>query len=127
MEPVFLGLDDVFAMHAAQIARYGGDPGIRDLGLLQSAIAQPRSTFGDAFLHKNLAEMAAAYLFHICGNHPFVDGNKRVGLECALVFLLLNGHDFDAPPELVEALVMEVAQGNRSKAEIAEFFRGHAN
>jgi death-on-curing protein len=74
-DPVFLSLGDVIEIHRDQIARYGGDPGIRDLGLLQSAVAIPAAGFGGRFLHTDLFEMAAAYLFHISQNHPFIDGN----------------------------------------------------
>lgn len=75
----FLHLDDVVAIHLDQIERYGGEAGIRDAGLLESAVAQARATFGGEFLHADLFQMAAAYLFHIAKNHPFVDGNKRTG------------------------------------------------
>jgi len=89
--PLFLTLDDVLESHAEQIAAYGGSDGIRDVGMLLSAVAQPESTFDGQFLHVDLFEMAAAYLFHIVQNHPFLDGNKRVGLEAALLFLEING------------------------------------
>jgi death-on-curing family protein len=90
-EPEFLTLDEVLGIHADQIRRYGGAAGIRDLELLQSALAMPQTTFDDEFLHGTLFEMAAAYLFHLARNHPFVDGNKRTALMCALVFLGLAG------------------------------------
>ncbi len=90
MPPTFLTLGEVLEIHRDQIGRYGGAAGIRDLGLLQSALSQPRATFGGEFLHGDLAEMAAAYLFHLVCDHPFVDGNKRVGLVSAIVFLRLN-------------------------------------
>lgn len=90
-EPAILTLDEVFSIHADQIRRYGGRPGIRDLALLQSALAMPETTFDAEYLHPTISEMAAAYLFHIARNHPFVDGNKRTALMCALVFLGLNG------------------------------------
>jgi death-on-curing protein len=77
MPPVFLNLAEVLEIHRDQIERYGGQPGIRDLDLLQSALAMPAAGFGDRYLHEDLLEMAAAYLFHIARNHPFVDGNKR--------------------------------------------------
>ena len=76
MPPVLLTLDEVLEIHRDQLARYGGSQGIRDLGLLQSALAQPPATFGGQFLHADLFETAAAYLLHIVQNHPFVDGNK---------------------------------------------------
>ena len=89
--PRFLTLVEVVTILQDQITRYGGEYGIRDMGLLSSAIAVPQATFAGERLHTDLFEMAAAYAFHICQNHPFLDGNKRVGLAAALVFLDLNG------------------------------------
>jgi death-on-curing protein len=89
--PQFLTLQDIFETHAEQIAAYGGSEGLRDAALLESAIAQPQATFDGEFLHADLFEMSAAYLYHLVQNHPFLDGNKRVGLEAALVFLEVNG------------------------------------
>ena len=89
--PTFLTLDEVLEFHAEQVELFGGDPGVRDFGLLESAIAQPRQAFGGSFLHEDLALMAAAYLFHIVQNHPFADGNKRTGTHAAHVFLRYNG------------------------------------
>src|SRR5437588_8405063 len=111
MAPTFLALDEVLEIHRDQLARYGGAAGIRDLGLLQSALAQPQATFRGQFLHADLFEMASAYLFHIVQNHPFLDGNKRVGAVAALVFLLLNDQDIKATNQELEALVLSVAQG----------------
>ena len=79
MDPVFLTRTEILAIHADQLRRYGGAGGIRDEGLLDSALAAPQSAFGGEFLHAGLHEMAAAYLFHLVSNHPFLDGNKRVG------------------------------------------------
>ena len=98
-EPEFLALDEVLGIHADQIRRYGGTVGLRDLGLLRSALAMPQTTFDDEFIHGTLFEMAAAYLFHLARNHPFLDGNKRTPLMCALVFLGLNGHRLEANPD----------------------------
>ncbi len=123
LKPVFLTLDEVLALHADQIARYGGRPGLRDLGLLESALAMPRATFGRVYLHPSLPEMAAAYLFHLAGNHPFVDGNKRVGLAAAIAFLDLNGLWLEADPDELAELVLRTARGEASKAELAEFIR----
>jgi death-on-curing protein len=81
------------------------------------------ATFGGEFLHTDVFEMAAAYLFHLVKNHPFLDGNKRVGAVAALVFLLLNGHDFDAPEDDLVEMVLSVAQGQIDKAEVAVFIR----
>lgn len=84
--PNFLELDDILKFHQDQIARYGGSDGLRDRGDLESALAQPEVSFGGRMLHGDLFEMAAAYLFHIVMNHPFVDGNERVGTVAALGF-----------------------------------------
>ncbi len=126
MSPVFLNLSEVLHIHRDQIERYGGQPGIRDLGLLQSAVSMPAGGFGDRFLHENLFEMAAAYLFHITRNHPFMDGNKRTGVVCALVFLELNGIGVKASEESLVEMVMAVAEGRAGKEAIADFFRRHA-
>jgi death-on-curing protein len=126
MAPTFLTLDEVLEIHTDQIARYGGLAGLRDAGLLQSALAQPQATFGGQFLHTDLFEMAAAYLFHAVQNHPFIDGNKRVGAVAALVFLQLNDCDVKLTNPELESLVLSVAQGQTEKAAIAQYFRDHA-
>ncbi len=126
MQPDFLELAEVLYIHADQIERYGGDASIREAGLLESALAMPRATFGGEFLHRDLFEMAAAYLFHIVQNHPFVDGNKRTGTATALVFLEMNGVALEADEDTLVALVLDVAQGRADKARVAEFFRTHS-
>ena len=123
MQPLFLQLGEILAIHQDQIKRYGGAPGIRDLSLLQSAIAVPQAGVGDEYLHRDLFEMAAAYLYHIVQNHPFVDGNKRTSLAAAVVFLAMNDIKLKADNEGVETLVRAVAQGKADKARVAEFFR----
>ncbi|HEY4312020.1 MAG TPA: type II toxin-antitoxin system death-on-curing family toxin [Pirellulales bacterium] len=123
--PLFLTVEDVLESHAEQIATYGGGQGVRDLALLESAIAQPQSTFEGQFLHADIFEMAAAYLFHLVKNHPFIDGNKRVGLETAIVFLEINGQSIDATDESLVDLVLQTVQGTVTKTEIADFFRQH--
>jgi death on curing protein len=123
----FLSLEDVLDLHADQVDLYGGEHGVRDLGLLESAVAQPRATFGGEFLHKSVFEMAAAYLFHIVENHPFLDGNKRTGAVAALVFLDLNGAEIDAPKGSLYDLTMAVATGQAGKPEIVEYFRTHSH
>ena len=90
MDPVFLSLDEVLEIHEQQIELYRGSHGIRDSGGLESAVATPQATFGGEFLHRSLPAMAAAYLFHLCQNHPFLDGNKRAGANAAITFLLMN-------------------------------------
>lgn len=123
--PSFLTLDEVLALHADQIERYGGTHGLRDLGLLESALATPRASFGGAFLHPSLEEMAAAYLYHVVQNHPFADGNKRVGLASAIAFLGLNDRWLEAPEDEIVELVLGVGSGRVSKAEVAVFVREH--
>lgn len=124
-EPDFLTLDEVLAIHAHQIRQYGGSPGLRDRALLESALAMPRATFGGEKLHPTVTEQAAAYLFHLTKNHPFVDGNKRVGLACCLVFLRLNGRRIRATDDELVQLVEDVAAGGATKAEVAVFLRSH--
>jgi death-on-curing protein len=119
----FLTLDDVLSLHADQITRYGGSPLVRDVGLLESAVATPTATFGGEWLHGSLEEQAAAYLFHLVKNHPFVDGNKRTGLVAMLAFLGLNGRWLDAPDDDLTDLVLGVAEGRVTKAEVAVFVR----
>ncbi len=122
-DPVFLTLDEVLALHADQVRRYGGASGLRDLALLQSAIAMPETTFDGEFLHPSVFEMAAAYLFHIARNHPFVDDNKRTAFMCALVFLGLNGERLEADADELYALIDDTARGNIDKAQVSVFFR----
>lgn len=125
MNPVFLTLEEITEIHADQIARYGGSQGIRDANLLQSAVAMPESGFGEHYLHTDLFEMAAAYLFHLIQNHPFVDGNKRVGAASALVFLELNRVEVKITNDALVETVLAVAQGKTGKAGVAEFLRKH--
>ncbi len=126
-EPFFLGLDEVVEIHCDQIKRYGGATGIRDVGLLQSAVAMSEAGFGNDYLHADIHEMAAAYLFHIIRNHPFIDGNKRTGAATAMVFLMLNGIELHADEVVFEKMVRSVAEGKTGKATVAAFFRKHAS
>ena len=119
-------MEEAREIHADQIERYGGSPGIRDITLLQSAIAMPAAGFGKQYLHGDFFEMAVAYLFHLVQNHPFVDGNKRVGVASALVFLELNGVDMRATNDALVQMVLAVVEHKIGKAGIAEFFRAHA-
>jgi death on curing protein len=123
--PEFVGLDEVLEIHRDQIARYGGSDGIRDLGLLQSALAMPRAGADGQFFHGDLFEMAAAYLFHVVKNHPFIDGNKRVGAMTAFVFLSLNGVTLQATDAAYERIVLSVAKGRADKSAVTAFFRRH--
>jgi len=122
--PIFLTLAEVIDIHSDQIELYGGQNGVRDFGLLQSALAQPDASFAGEWLHENIFLMAAAYAFHICQNHPFFDGNKRTALASALVFLELNGISLDDPKgKLLEAM-LNMAKGALSKQQFAQILKG---
>lgn len=118
--PEFLDLEDVLELHALHLARFGGADGLRDKGLLESALAQPQATFDGKFVHDGLYAMAAAYLFHVVQNHPFVDGNKRTGLLSALVFLDLNGISIKHGSPGLYDLTLGVAEGRLRKSDAAK-------
>jgi death-on-curing protein len=119
----FLTLAEVAEIHADQIRRYGGKGGTRDINLLSSAAAMPYASFSGEFLHKDIYQMAAAYAFHICRNHPFIDGNKRTALAAALIFLEMNGISIsDSEEDLYEA-TMDIASGKMKKEEFAGILR----
>ena len=122
-EPTFLQLHQILHLHKSLIEHYGGMEGVRDMGLLESAIAQPQAGFGGEYFHGDLYQMAAAYLFHIVQNHPLLDGNKRTGAASAIVFLAMNDIQIDNDEDALIALTLSVATGNTGKEEIAEFFR----
>ena len=126
-EPVFLTFAEIIEIHDYQSSRFGGAAGVRDIELLKSAIGMPSATFGGEFLHPSVIEMAAAYLYHLVENHPFVDGNKRVGAMAALIFLDMNGFEFDASDEDFTAMVLKVASGEMMKSEISLFLRQHTH
>lgn len=125
-EPDFLGLDEVIEIHNDQIKRYGGRDGIHNIELLKSAIAMPAASFGGEYLHKDIYEMAAAYLFHIVRNPPFIDGNKRTGAVCSVVFLIMNGKELHADEISFEKMVLSAAEGKSDKAAVARFLRNNA-
>jgi death-on-curing protein len=117
MPPLFLDLERVLRTHRSLIAEYGGAEGMRDVGLLHSAIAMPQACFGGQHLHKDLFEMAAAYLYHIVQNHPFLDGNKRTGAATAIIFLAINGIELEPDEDRLVDLTLAVAQGDAGKQE----------
>src|ERR1700685_4325412 len=117
LEPVFLSLDEVLEIHEQQIERYGGSGGLRDPAGLESAIATPQATFGGEFLPASIPGMAAAYLFHLCQNHAFIDGNKRVGANAAITFLLMNNWDTSFGEDELVDLVLSIASGRMTKQE----------
>ena len=126
MPPVFVEIAEVVEIHRDQIDRYGGSLGLRDMGLLESALAMPRAGFSGEYFHSDIYAMAAAYLFHIVKNHPFVDGNKRTGAATSLVFLEVNAAPVQMTNDELVELVLSAAQGRLQKDEVATFFRKHA-
>jgi len=122
-DALFLTLAEVVEIHADQIHRYGGQAGVRDLGLLESALAQPEASFSGEWLHADRYEMAAAYSYHLCQNHSFIDGNKRTALAAALVFLELNGVSILDPRGRLNTAMFRIASGKMSKADFAKLLR----
>lgn len=120
--PNFVSTSMVLSIHARQIERFGGTPGVRDEGLLESALAQPQATFSGNFLHPTISEQAAAYLYHIAMNHPFIDGNKRTAFAVMDTFLRLNGCTLNLTDDRVYDLVMRVARGTMTKEELSTEF-----
>jgi death-on-curing protein len=119
----FLSVEDVLVIHQDTIANEGGLAGLRDAGLLESAVLMPQQQFGGDYLHQDLSSMASAYLFHIAQNHAFHDGNKRAAVLAALVFLSVNGVESLPSPAVLEEMTMRVASGEVDKAELTEWMR----
>lgn len=119
----FLSVPDVLVIHQETIELEGGSHGVRDLGLLESAVAMPQQQFGGQYLHEGLSAMAAAYLFHLSCNHPFVDGNKRAAVVAALAFLEENGVTVTIPPKHLERVVRLVATGEMTKGGLTDWLR----
>jgi death-on-curing protein len=119
----YLGLAEVLELHRRLIAAWGGAAGLRDLGALEGALAQPRQTFGGADLYPSLAEKAVALGFALIRNHPFVDGNKRVGHAALEVFLVLNGYELQGTIALAEQIVLGVAAGAIDRTEFLAWVR----
>lgn len=120
---IFLSVDDVLLLHTDTIDIDGGSHGVRDHGLLDAAVAMPRQQFGGDYLHEDLAAMAAAYMFHIAQNHPFVDGNKRAAVMSALTFLSINGIEELPDPKDLELVTLQVAAGELGKESLTKWIR----
>jgi death-on-curing protein len=122
----FLNLSEVLLILEDQIRNYGGLYGVRDLQLLSSAIYVPQASFDGKYLHETVPAMSAAYAFHICQNHPFIDGNKRTALASSLVFLDINGYDFDCEENILYDEIMNVAKGETKKDDTIEFYEKYS-
>ena len=123
--PRFFSVENVLSIHADTLQQDGGLSGVRDLNLLTSAVVMPQQQFGGQYLHPDLPAMAAAYLFHIVCNHPFLDGNKRAGAMAAVLFLEVNGVDLTASPKELEQTVLAVASGELEKDALIDWMRQH--
>jgi death-on-curing protein len=121
----YLTLGEVLELHRLVLAQTGGGSGLRDLGALEAAVAQPRQTFEGQDLYPTLVEKAAALGFSLIQNHPFVDGNKRVGHAALETYLLLNGHELRASVAESEAVVLRVAGGQCSRGELVAWLGAH--
>jgi len=119
----FLVKETILAYHKDLIETYGGSQGIRDEGLLESALAQPRASFGGDYVHDNIFKMAAAYGFHIAKNHPFFDGNKRTALIAMYSFLYVNGYKLKAGKKSLYAVMVDLANGKVDKDDLANFLK----
>ncbi len=117
--PEFVPKLDVLNIHKRQIERFGGLDGIRDDGLLDSALAQPQATFFGELLHPIISAQAAAYLYHLAKNHPFLDGNKRTAFATMIAFLSMNGYELNMTKEEAYNMVMQVAQSQMTKEELS--------
>ena len=121
----YLTLSEVLDLHRLVLQQSGGMAGVRDMNALQSAIAQPEMSFGGQDLYATLAEKAACLGFSIVNNHPFVDGNKRVGHAAMETLLVLNGHELNASTDEQEQTILQLAAGSLGRSEFTEWVRGH--
>jgi len=123
--PDFLSESDVLVLHQVAIEGSGGSAGLRDAGMLASALAMPLAGFGNQYLHEDIPAMAGAYLYHLVQNHPFIDGNKRVAMLACLTFLDINDYDCTILEDEWIEFVINIAQSKISKEQLTEFIRTH--
>jgi death-on-curing protein len=123
----FIPDEIVLIIHTDLLQRYGGKAGLRDRHLLESAIAQPKITVGGKSAHKNIFDKAAAYGFHVCMNHPFVDGNKRVAFALMDIFLQKNGWEITAGEEEAYSMMMSLASGKLTKTGLSAWLKDHTS
>jgi death-on-curing protein len=122
-EPLWLDVEIIIDIHSEQLALFGGPPGVRDQGLLESAVARPLNRF--AYGESDLAALASSYAFGLARNHPFIDGNKRAAFSAFIVFLGLNGIDFKVPPAEATAVFLALAAGEIDEAALAQWTKEH--
>lgn len=123
----FIPDEIVLLIHRDTLRRNGGRPGIRDKNLLESALAQPKMTVGRRFVHRTVFDKAAAYGFHVCSNHPFVDGNKRVAFLLMVIFLDRNGWELKASEEEAYSTMIELASGKLAKSALSSWLKHHTS
>ena len=121
----YLTFAEVLELHQSVLERWGGAGGIRDLGILESALAQPRQSFGGQDLYSDLATKAAALCFSLVLNHPFIDGNKRIGHAAMETFLMVNDHELRAPVDEQEHIMLDLAAGNFTRDSFVEWVKQH--
>jgi death on curing protein len=124
---VYLTAEQVLFVHYRLLSETGGEHGVRDLGLLESAIARPQATFDRQELYPDIFEKAAVLLESLINNHPFVDGNKRTGIACAVLFLQQNGISFSAKNTELEKFTLRVASSNAGRSEITKWLKKHSH
>ncbi len=121
----FLELEQLLALHAKVLARSGGSEGVRDMGAVESALAQPQMAFGDTELYPTLAEKAAALGYSLIKNHAFVDGNKRIGHAAMETFLLLNGFEVNASTDEQERIILSLAASEMGRDQFSDWVVAH--
>lgn len=119
---IYLTVEDILKIYRKSMIEFDGEAGILDMKLLESAVAMPQSSYDGTELHIGLPEKAAAYHYHLCSNHPFIDGNKRIAVAAAEVFLLMNGYELIASDHEILNLTLDVANGQLTKAQVVAFF-----
>lgn len=128
VEPIFLTIDDVIFIHRRELEQAGGERGVRDMRLVESATMAPQATFEGQWLHHGVFEMAGAYVVGFVQNHPFVDGNKRTGAAAALTFLYLNGYEVEEQhPEEFADIVLRFVTHEIGREQIVEYFRARSH
>lgn len=121
----YLTLAEVLALHRLVVEETGGSAGVRDLGALQSAVAQPRASFEGRELYPSLESKATALCFSMVMNHPFVDGNKRIGHAAMETFLVLNGSELEASVDEAERAMLGLAAGSLTREQLLEWIQDH--